>query len=250
MSINAAIGLAMCGVLTLACSRKPQTEPAGAGLLGSSASAAQVASASTQVASASTQVASAREQATASPLGAAKIGAAAPEFELPDLDGKLVQLSSFRGKTIVLEWFNPGCPFVKASHTKGSLIDTAARHERKGVVWLAINSGAKGKQGHGAEANREAKQRFNMPHPVLLDESGAVGRAYAAAHTPHMYVIDKNGVLVYRGAIDNSPDGEGESPADGKLVNYIDAAIADIAAGKPVAVPQTEAYGCSVKYQM
>jgi peroxiredoxin len=229
MFMNAAIGLAMCGVLTLACSRKSQTEPAGSGPLGSSASAAQVAPAS---------------------MGAAKLGAVAPDFELPDLDGKLVKLSSFRGKTIVLEWFNPGCPFVKASHTKGSLVDTAARHEKKGAVWLAINSGAPGKQGHGVEANREAKHRFNLSHPVLLDERGVVGRAYAAAHTPHMYVIDPNGVLVYRGAIDNSPDGEGESPAGGKLVNYVDAAIADLAAGKPVAIPQTEAYGCSVKYQM
>src|SRR5688572_3576997 len=107
-TMNAAIGLAMCGVLSLGCSRKSQTEPVGAGLLGSSASAAQIASA---------------------PSGYAKLGAMAPDFELPDLDGKLVKLSSFRGKTVVLEWFNPGCPFVKASHTKGSLVDTAARHE-------------------------------------------------------------------------------------------------------------------------
>jgi peroxiredoxin len=227
-TMTAAVGLATFGVLSLACSRKPQPEPAGAGLVGS-ASAAQFATTSS---------------------GSAQLGAVAPDFELPDLDGKLVKLSSFRGKTIVLEWFNPGCPFVKASHTKGSLVDTAARHEKNGVVWFAINSGAKGKQGHGVETNREAKRRFNLPHPVLLDESGAVGRAYAAAHTPHMYVIEPNGVLVYRGAIDNSPDGEGDSPTGGKLVNYIDAAVADVAAGKPVATPQTEAYGCSVKYQM
>ncbi len=227
--MNAAIGLTVCGVLMLACSRKSQTEPAGAGPLGSSASVAHVAPVT---------------------LESARLGAAAPDFQLPDLEGKLLTLSSFRGKTVVLEWFNPDCPFVKASHTKGSLIDTAVRHERNGVVWLAINSGAKGKQGHGVEANRDGKQRFNLAHPVLLDETGAVGRAYAAAHTPHMYVIDPKGVLVYRGAIDNSPDGEGESPTGGKLVNYIDAAVADIAAGKPVATPETEAYGCSVKYQM
>jgi len=149
----------------------------------------------------------------------------------------------------VLEWFNPGCPFVKASHTKGSLVDTAAKHTKAGVVWLAINSGAPGKQGHGVEANREGKATFKLEHPVLLDESGRVGRAYAAKHTPHMYVIDKQGVLVYRGAIDNSPDGEGESPTGGKLVNYVSAALADIEAGKPVATAETEAYGCSVKYQ-
>jgi peroxiredoxin len=183
-------------------------------------------------------------------LESAKLGAPAPDFELPDLDGQLVKLASFRGKTVVLEWFNPGCPFVKASHTKGSLVDTAARHQKAGVVWLAINSGAKGKQGHGVAANRAGKETFNLDHPILLDESGAVGHAYSAAHTPHLFVIDPKGVLVYRGAIDNSPDGEGDSPTSGKLVNYVDAALAEISAGKPVSIAETEAYGCSVKYQM
>ena len=157
-------------------------------------------------------------------------------------------MSSFRGKPVVLEWFNPGCPFVKASHTKGSLVDTAARHSKAGVVWLAINSGAPGKQGHGVEANRQGRERFKLEHPILLDESGRVGHDYAAAHTPHLYVIDKAGVLVYRGAIDNSPDAEGGSPTGGKLINYVDAALADLNANRPVATPETEAYGCSVKY--
>jgi peroxiredoxin len=179
----------------------------------------------------------------------ARIGAPAPDFELPDLGGKPVTLSSFRGKTVVLEWFNPGCPFVKASHTKGSLMDTAARQQRSGVVWLAINSAGPGRQGYGVEANREGAQRLKLEHPILLDESGRVGHLYGAAHTPHMYVIDKNGVLIYRGAIDNSPDGEGESPQSGKLVNYVDSALASLGAGRPVAVAETEAYGCSVKYQ-
>lgn len=223
------VGIAMCGVLALGCGRKSEAVPGGAEPVSSSVSAARVAPTT---------------------LEAAKLGAPAPDFELPDLDGKLIKLSSFRGKTVVLEWFNPGCPFVKASHTKGSLVDTASRLGKTGVVWLAINSGAKGKQGHGVEANREAKQSFNLDHPILLDESGVVGRAYAAAHTPHMYVIDAKGVLVYRGAIDNSPDGEGESPAGGKLVNHVEAAVAEAAAGKPVTIAETEAYGCSVKYQM
>ena len=187
-------------------------------------------------------------EAAQAPLEAARIGALAPDFELPDLDGKLVKLSSFRGSPVVLEWFNPGCPFVKASHTKGSLVSAAARHGKAGVVWLAINSGAPGKQGHGVEVNREGRVTFKLEHPVLLDESGRVGRAYAAAHTPHMYVIDAQGVLVYRGAIDNSPDGEGESPTGGKLVNYVDAALTDLQAKRPVALAETEAYGCSVKY--
>jgi peroxiredoxin len=178
----------------------------------------------------------------------ARVGAEAPDFELPDLNGKLVKLSSLRGKVVVLEWFNPGCPFVKASHTKGSLVDAAARQQRRGVVWLAINSAGQGNQGYGVEANRAGVERFHLRHPVLLDESGSVGHTYDARHTPHMYVIDPQGVLVYRGAIDNSPDGEGESAPSGKLVNYVDAAIADLGAGRPVATAETEAYGCSVKY--
>lgn len=189
---------------------------------------------------------------TAAPVAAAiesaRVGSPAPDFELPDLDGKLVKLSSFRGKTVVLEWFNPGCPFVKASHSKGSLVDAAARHAKNGVVWLAINSGAPGKQGHGVETNRAALSTFKLSHPILLDEPGTVGKAYGAAHTPHMYVIDEQGTLVYRGAIDNSPDGEGDSPTGGKLVNYVDGALADLGAKRPVATAETEAYGCSVKY--
>jgi peroxiredoxin len=180
--------------------------------------------------------------------GTAKVGEKAPDFELSDLDGKPVKLSSFLGKTVVLEWFNPECPFVKNSHTKGSLVGTAEKHQKQGVVWLAINSGAPGKQGTGVEKNRSGKTTFGFSHPVLLDESGAVGKAYGAKRTPHLYVIDPKGVLVYRGAIDNSPDGEGESPEGGKLVNHVDVALAELAAGRPVSKPETEAYGCSVKY--
>jgi peroxiredoxin len=179
---------------------------------------------------------------------AAAVGAQAPDFSLPDLDGKNVTLSSFKGKTVVLEWFNPGCPFVRKAHTVGSLKDTPARATAQGVVWLAINSGAPGKQGYGAEANRKTAVEYAMTYPVLLDEAGTVGRTYGATNTPHMYVIDPSGKLVYRGAIDNSPDGEGQSPADGKLVNYVDAALASLKAGEPVNVPDTKAYGCGVKY--
>jgi len=172
----------------------------------------------------------------------------APDFTLRDLDGAPFRLSEQRGKIVVLEWFNPECPFVRAAHTKGSLVSSAERQQSNGIVWVAINSGAPGKQGHGVDKNRAGRERFGLKHAVLLDESGQVGRQYGAEHTPHMYVIDKAGTLVYRGAIDNSPDGEGESPSGGKLVNYVDAALADLAAGRPVAVAETEAYGCSVKY--
>lgn len=233
MSLGRSTLLAIALLIGLACSRKSQTDPGGG--------------APTPEAPRPTTAAA--DAPSENRIPSATLGAPAPDFELPDLDGKVVKLSSFRGKVVVLEWFNPGCPFVKASHTKGSLVDTAAKYTKAGVVWLAINSGAPGKQGHGVEANREAKASFKLDHPVLLDESGRVGRAYAAARTPHMYVIDQHGTLVYRGAIDNSPDGEGESPTGGKLVNFVSAALADLDAGKSVTTPETEAYGCSVKYQ-
>jgi peroxiredoxin len=178
----------------------------------------------------------------------AAVGATAPDFTLPDLDGKPVQLSSFKGKTVVLEWFNPECPFVRKSHEKGSLVDAAKRLTGENVVWLAINSGAAGKQGHGKEKNAEGRAKFGLTHPILLDESGVVGKLYGAKRTPHLYVINGAGTLVYRGAIDNSPDGEGESPAGGKLIRYVEDALAALSAGKPVPVAETEAYGCSVKY--
>lgn len=178
----------------------------------------------------------------------AKVGRPAPDFSLTDLDGKTVKLSELKGKTVVLEWFNPGCPFVRASHTVGSLLGAPARANQKGVVWLAINSGAPGKQGHGADVNRKAAAEWKMSYPVLLDESGKVGRAYGATNTPHMFVIDPGGKLVYAGAIDNSPDGEGQNPQGGKLINYVEAALEDLGAGRPVKVPQTRAYGCSVKF--
>jgi peroxiredoxin len=180
--------------------------------------------------------------------GSAAVGKAAPDFTLKDLEGRDVSLASFLGKVVVLEWFNPGCPFVKASHAKGSLKGTAKKHAAQGVVWLAINSSAKGKQGFEPSANSEAAKTFGLEHPILRDETGVVGRAYGATNTPNMFVIDKNGVLVYAGAIDNSPDGEGEAPTGGSLVNYIDAALDDLAAGRAIKTPVTKPYGCGVKY--
>ena len=178
----------------------------------------------------------------------AEVGKPAPDFTLKDLDGKDVQLSSFKGKKVVLEWFNPGCPFVKAAHTKGSLKEAAKKQTANGVVWLAVNSSAPGKQGHGADTNKAAAKSWSLDHPILLDESGVVGKAYGATNTPHMMVIDDKGTLVYRGAIDNSPDGEGESAPDNKLVSYVDVALSDLAASRPIATSETKAYGCGVKY--
>ncbi len=176
----------------------------------------------------------------------AVVGEPAPDFVLTDLDGAKVRLSTFKGKVVVLEWFNPGCPFVNAAHTKGSLRDLRKRHAE--VVWFAVNSAAKGKQGSSVEANRAGAKKFGMDYPILLDEDGIVGQRYGATNTPHMYVIDKDGVLAYRGAIDNSPDGEGESAPEGHLVNYVDVALNELAAGRHVTTAETKAYGCSVKY--
>ena len=176
------------------------------------------------------------------------VGTAAPDFTLKDLDGKDVKLSAFKGKIVVLEWFNPGCPYVKKSHTVGSLIDTANKHTAKGVVWLAINSGAAGKQGHEPAMNAEAAKTWSMTHPILRDVDGTVGKAFGATNTPHMFVIDKKGVVAYAGAIDNSPDAEGKSAEGGTLIHYVDVAVAAVRAGKPVKTAQTKAYGCSVKY--
>ena len=193
-------------------------------------------------------VSPAASNAAVSPVTTADVGRPAPDFTLKDLDGHAVKLSDSLGKIVVLEWFNPGCPFVNKTHTVGQLKGLADREMAKGVVWLAINSAAPGKQGYGVDVNRAAKEKFKLSHPILLDESGAVGHAYGAAHTPHLFVIDTKGVLVYAGAIDNSPDGEGESPTNGTLVNYVEQALDAVRTGKPVATPRTEAYGCGVKY--
>lgn len=186
--------------------------------------------------------------AAGTPIDNPLVGKPAPDFKLQDLDGKEVTLASFKGKTVVLEWFNPGCPYVKKAHTVGSLIDTAKQHADKGVVWLAINTGAPGKQGNELALNTDAVKEWSLSHPVLRDEAGTVGKAYGATNTPNMYVIDGNGVLVYAGAIDNSPDGERKAPAGGTLTNFVDAALEDLAAGRPVKTPATKPYGCGVKY--
>jgi peroxiredoxin len=186
--------------------------------------------------------------AIATPTPGAEVGRPAPDFTLQDLDGKAHRLSDYRGRIVVLEWFNPGCPFVVNSHTRGSLVDAAARASGQGVVWLAVNSGAPGKQGHGIDTNRAAAKAWTMAYPVLVDESGAVGRSYGATNTPQMFVVGPDGTLVYQGAVDNSPDGERGAPQGGVLVEYVAAAIEDLKAARPVRSPRTKAYGCSVKY--
>jgi peroxiredoxin len=186
------------------------------------------------------------DDVTPAPEGPAALGAMAPGFALTDLDGVAVRLDDLRGKTVVLEWFNPGCPFVKYAHGEdGPLRDLPAEAIEEGVVWLAINSGGPGKQGHGLETNQESRAEWDMDYPVLLDESGETGQRYDARTTPHMYVIDPAGVLVYAGALDNQPLGrlKGDAPT-----NFVTEALADLSAGDAVGTPETKAYGCSVKY--
>lgn len=175
----------------------------------------------------------------------AEIGHPAPEFTLTDTDGKTVKLSDYKGKVVVIDWFNPDCP-VCAMHYKANTVQqTAAKFKDKGVVFLAINSGGKGMQGHGKDRNAKAKTDWKLDFPVLLDESGKVGKAYGAKTTPHCYVIDSKGVLVYAGAIDDGAENFG-----GKIgkVNYVEKALNEVLKGETVSTPTTKPYGCGVKY--
>ena len=175
-------------------------------------------------------------------------GAAAGNFRLTDMTGKVVQLADYRGKTVVLEWNNPGCPYVK-KHYAGNMQATQAAAKRDGVAWLTINSGAPGKQGHmtGPEARAFVAGAKAVPAAYLLDPEGRVGRGYAAKTTPHMYVIDGKGVLRYQGGIDDKPTAD---VADIKGArNHVLAALGELKAGKAVSMPETRPYGCSVKYK-
>ena len=181
--------------------------------------------------------------------GAAQaVGKPAPNFKLTDANGKAVSLSDFRGKTVVLEWNNPGCPFVQKHYGSGNMQRTQAAAAKDGVVWLSINSGGPGKQGHmtGAQAKAFLAKADARPAAYLLDPGGTVGKRYDAKTTPHIYVVNKTGTLVYAGGIDDKPTA---NPADIKGArNHVLAALAEIKAGKAVSVASSRPYGCSVKY--
>lgn len=170
----------------------------------------------------------------------------APAFSLTDLDGNTHNLADYAGKVVVLEWFNPGCPFVVSAHGEGPLADMATKWVDKEVVWLAVNSGAPGKQGHGVDVNRSAAETWSMTHPILLDESGAVGQAYGAKTTPQMVVIAPDGTIAYEGALDNAP--MGEVKGGGEHVAYTHNALGLTVDGKPAKPARTAPWGCSVKY--
>jgi peroxiredoxin len=178
----------------------------------------------------------------------AVVGKPAPNFTLRDETGVERSLSDFKGKVVVLEWFNPECPFVKKHYGPKHMQQLQKEATSKGVAWLTINSSAPGKQGSvSPEAARETKQNHGMNSTaLLLDPTGSVGRSYGARTTPHMFVIDANGVLAYTGAIDNKASTD---PADIEgAENYVMEAVDALLGGKSVALGSTEPYGCSVKY--
>jgi peroxiredoxin len=175
-------------------------------------------------------------------------GAPAPAFTLTSATGTSVSLASFAGKTVVLEWVNFDCPFVKKHYSQGAMPALQAEAAAQGVVWLSICSSAPGKQGHFAGEALTARLAAEKAAPThyLIDADGAAGKAYGAATTPQMVVIDGAGVVRYHGAIDSIRSTEAADVA--KAQNHVRAALADLAAGRAVATPQTKSYGCGVKY--
>ena len=179
---------------------------------------------------------------------AATVGAAAPPFSLASSHGPQVSLPEHRGKVVVLEWTNHDCPYVRKHYETNNMQMIQKEATGQGVAWLSIISSAPGTQGHvnAAQANELTKSRQAAPSAVLFDPTGVVGKAYGATNTPHMYVITRDGTLAYAGAIDDRPTSR-RSDVEGAH-NYVRAALAAVAAGQPVKVPVTRAYGCSVKY--
>ena len=180
---------------------------------------------------------------------AASVGQPAPDFTLTDTSGKAVRLSDFKGKHVVLEWNNPGCPFVRKHYDSANMQTLQKESAGKGVVWLSVNSTdtahpdylAPGKLGKWIADQRAA------PNATLMDESGAVGKSYGARTTPHMYLVNPQGTLVYAGGIDSIASA---SPSDIKAAtNYVRVGLTEALAGKPISKPTTQPYGCSVKYK-
>jgi peroxiredoxin len=178
----------------------------------------------------------------------ARLGAPAPNFSLSDSNGRSVSLSDFKGKTIVLEWTNHECPYVRKHYSGQNMQALQKKWTAQGVVWLTVISSHPGAQGfvHGLEANKLTEDRGAAPTAVLLDPKGGVGRNYGAQVTPQMYVITGDGALVYMGGIDDKPTTRLEDLKTAK--NFVDAALSEVVAGKPVSVKTSRPYGCTIKY--
>lgn len=187
--------------------------------------------------------------ATAPAVAEPMVGKAAPNFRADDVNGRVVSLSDFRGKTVVLEWSNPECPFVRKHYESGNMQRTQIAARKDGVVWLSINSSAAGKQGHmdGAKARSVIAAQKAQPTAYLLDPNGVVGNGYGAKTTPHLYIISPAGTLVYKGGIDDKPTKDKEDIAGAR--NHVLAALSELKAGKSVSVPISRPYGCNVKYK-
>ena len=179
---------------------------------------------------------------------AAETGKPAPAFEVKDIAGKTQSIAKYKGKIVVLEWNNPDCPFVHKQYDSGNMQALQKYATEKGVVWLSVDSGGVGKQGNMTpeQAKEHVAEVKASPSAYILDPEGTLGKLYGAKTTPHMFVIDKNGVLAYQGAIDDKPSADLEDIATAK--NYVRAAIDALAAGKSPEVGETRSYGCSVKY--
>ena len=169
------------------------------------------------------------------------IGSKAPSFSLADSNGKTVSLSDFAGKVVVLEWTNPNCPFVQRVYKEKAMQTTFDAFKTKGVDWLAINSTSSATN----QENAQWASAQSISYPILNDSDGTAGKAYRATNTPEMFIIGADGKLLYKGAIDNDPNGD-KTGSD--KINYISQALSEISAGKAVSVPETKPYGCSVKY--
>ncbi len=180
---------------------------------------------------------------------AVESGKAAPAFTAIDANGKSVKLADYKGKTVVLEWTNHECPYVKKHYGSGNMQKLQKEATADGVVWLSVVSSAPGTQGYvdGPKANAVTKERGASPTAVLLDPKGDLGHLYDAKTTPGMYIVDKTGTLVYQGAIDDKPTSNAADIAVAK--NYVRTALTEIKAGKPVTTAATKSYGCTVKYE-
>lgn len=179
----------------------------------------------------------------------AVVGQPAPDFSLKDASGKTVKLSDFKGKHVVLEWTNPGCPFVQKHYDSGNMPATQKDATAKGVVWLTINSTARSSGDYLEPAKLVAwkTERESKSSAVLMDEEGTAGRAYGARTTPHMYIVNPQGQLVYAGGIDSIAS---TRLADiDKAINYVRQGLDEALAGKPISAATTRPYGCSIKYK-
>lgn len=181
-------------------------------------------------------------------IAGSALAAPAPAFELADTKGDVHKLSDYAGKFVVLEWYNPDCPFVKKHHLSGSMAGLQTKWAEHGVIWLAVNSSAPGKQGNYTGTEHEAilTERGAKPTALLLDADGTVGHAYGARTTPHMFVIDPAGEIIYQGAIDDKPTAD-QADLEGAR-NHVDSALEEALNGQPVSVASSDPYGCSVKY--